>query len=780
MRRGVVLGLWVAALAACGAIAARAPYSADLTAFLPRAATPAQALLVAQLRDGIAARLLLVGLEGADEAALAATSRALAARLRAHPGVAAVANGADGLGARDRDLVLAHRYLLSPAVDAARFEVPGLRAALERTLEHLASPVGTLVRPLLARDPTGELAAILATHAGRPQPPTRAGVWFDAAGERALLAVETRAPGYDLDAQAAVQAEVAAGFAAVRADPGMRLVLSGPGVFAVQARADIERDAWRLSLVASIGVALLLYAAYRRVALVAAGVLPVATGLAAGVAAVALLFGTVHGITLGFGATLIGEAADYSTYLLAQRARGERLAATAARVWPTLRIAVLTTAFGATAMLFSSFVGLAQLGVLTCIGALAAGLATRYVLPALAPARWTDAPAVPAAAAIARLARGARRLRALVPLALVAGAAVLGARHADLWEHELAALSPVPVAEQRRDQALRDALGAPDVRHLLVVTGPTSEAVLQRFERLEPALDALVARGTLRGYDAPTRYLPSIAAQRARQAALPPPDALEQRLAQATRGLPFRAGLFAPFLADVERARHARPLEAGDLAGTAWGLAVRALLVEVDGRWAGLAPLTGVGDPAALAGFGADVIALDLKRESDTMVSAYRDQSAALGALGVVVIAAVLGFGLRSARAVGVVMLPVIAAIAVAGAALVLAGTRLSLLHLVAALLVLGVGTNYSLFFSRFAPGDEARLRSAYAVLVAAATTLIAFGALASSGTAILRAIGVTVALGTALALVFAAAWAQPRAGSAGYDTACPEPDRRP
>lgn len=108
-------------------------------------------------------------------------------------------------------------------------------------------------------------------------------------------------------------------------------------------------------------------------------------------------------------------------------------------------------------------------------------------------------------------------------------------------------------------------------------------------------------------------------------------------------------------------------------------------------------------------------------------------------------------------------LLPVVAAIATTAAALALAGTRLSLLHLVALLLVLGIGTNYSLFFSRFAPDDEARLRSAYAVLVAAATTLIAFGALATSDTAILRALGLTVALGAALALVFAAAWAQPR-----------------
>jgi predicted exporter len=353
-------------------------------------------------------------------------------------------------------------------------------------------------------------------------------------------------------------------------------------------------------------------------------------------------------------------------------------------------------------------------------------------------------------------------MRPLVPVALIAGIAVLGLRHASLWEHDLAALSPVPAAEQLRDQQMRDALGAPDVRHLVVVSGATPEAVLARFERLEPALAALVARGAIRGYDAPTRYLPSVATQRARQAALPERGELAARLAAATKGLPFRDGLFAPFLADVERARRAPPVEPRDLDGTVWGLAARALLIELDGRWAGLAPLSGVSDAPALATLGAEVTALDLKRESDAMVSAYRDQSLALAALGVLAITAVLALGLRGARAVVAVLLPVIAAIVTTAAALAAAGTRLSLLHLVALLLVLGVGTNYSLFFSRFAP-DAERLASAYAVVVATATTLIAFGALAASGTAILRAIGITVTLGAALSFVFAAAWSQPR-----------------
>ena len=120
----------------------------------------------------------------------------------------------------------------------------------------------------------------------------------------------------------------------------------------------------------------------------------------------------MHGITLGFGATLIGEAVDYPSYAFIQAARGERLADTLARIGPTLRLAVLTTVFGASAMALSSFQGLAQLGVLTIVGVGVAGLVTRWVLPALAPAGWVSrkAYALPFDAQRAR-GGGSRRTR---------------------------------------------------------------------------------------------------------------------------------------------------------------------------------------------------------------------------------------------------------------------------------------------------------------------------------------------------------------------------------
>ena len=67
VRRGaaVVIALWLVFLLACGAIIVRTHFTTDLSAFLPRTPTPEQQLLMDQLRDGLASRLILVGIEGA-------------------------------------------------------------------------------------------------------------------------------------------------------------------------------------------------------------------------------------------------------------------------------------------------------------------------------------------------------------------------------------------------------------------------------------------------------------------------------------------------------------------------------------------------------------------------------------------------------------------------------------------------------------------------------------------------------------------------------------------
>lgn len=758
----LTLALWLALLLACGGwLARKLSVSTDLGAFLPPAATPAQEVLADQLRAGVAARLLLIGIEGAEPAALAAASRALARGLEDSAAFESVANGDAARQSREGELLFALRYALSPGVQGERFTVQGLRASLQEELELISSPLGLLTRRSLPADPTGEFRRIATRLGGGALPVPRHGVWQSADGTRALLVAQTRAPGFDLDAQAAAAQQVRARFAEA-APPGARLLLAGPGLAAAASRAAIEADALRATLLSLAGVLLVLAAVYRSPWPVALSALPAASGMLAGIAAVSLAFGPVHGITLAFGAILVGEAVDYPTYLYAHAARGEPLARTAARIGPTLGLAILTTACGALAMLLSSFRGLAQLGTLLIVGIAVSGLVVWRVLPLLTPAQGLERKR----SGLAFAARPLPRLRALGPW-LAAGAAlgavlVIAAHRDRLWDDDLANLSPVPAELKALDAELRSQLGAPDLRHLLAVRAATRDAALEASERLAPLLDDAVAAGWIGAYDMAARYLPSRKAQAERRAALPDAATLAARLGEAARGLPFRAGLFAPFLADVERARRAASLGADIWQGTAIAPRLDSLLVQGTGGWVALVPLAAVREAKALADAvrarGDDaVLHIDLKREADALVAGYRLESLRLFALGLACIALVVFAGLREIGTTLRVLAPALAAALLTIAALLAAGSRLTVVHLVALLFVIGVGLNYALFFNRRAASEAERALTRLTVLAASLTTLCAALALATCATPVLRAIGVTVVAGTLSAFLLAA-----------------------
>lgn len=757
MKRRAALFIWLAAIfLSLGWIAKFGSIATDLTAFLPRSPDARQQILIDQLREGSASRLILIALEGADGEALADASRAMARKLRADPLFSYVNNGEPSATKADRDLVMRYRYLLSPAVGAESFSVPALRAALERDLALLSSPLSAVVKRTIPADPTQEAAKIAARAMGKSNAIADRGVWFSKDGRRALIVAEIAATGWNLDTQRHAVSAVNDAYKQVVANPSLRMQMTGPAVFAVEARATAEQDSWRLTLIAAICVIALLIYVYRDARLVLLAVLPLTTGLLVGIAAVDLIFGFVHGITLAFGATLIGEAVDYPSYLFTRAQKGETLAQALPRIWPTLRLAVLTTVCGALTLLLSDITGLAQLGVLTVSGVLAAGLTTRWAIPALYTRPLHLPEPSPLMTAIPDGLARLRTVRWLAwPIALLSFA-ILAAHQGKWWNDDLADLSPISGSQKALDRALRADLGAPDVRYLIVVTAPTQDAALRKSEQLRPALDALVARGRLSGYTMAADFLPSFAAQAQRRLALPSHDVLYGRLAEALSGLPFQPGLFEPFINDVEAARVAPMVTLQTLQGTGLGAKVRALLFPASGRWVAIISPAGVTDFSALQSLSAtDVWPLDLKQESGRLVAGYRAQSLAYTALGIGAIMIVLAFGLRRPKAIIQVLAPVFLAVVVTAAILVTSGERLTLFHIVSFLLVVGIGLNYALFFHR-ADRDEAdRRRTRLSLTLCGATTLSAFGTLMFSHTPVLHAIGMTVALGAVAALIF-------------------------
>ncbi len=772
-RRRIVVAAWLIGIVLCGIVIARTTFTADLSAFLPAAPTREQQVLLDQLQSGVVSRLILIGIEGADATGRAALSKEMAKRLRADPAFVVVNNGEPVHGEKDQAFLFDNRYLLSPAVTPERFTVAGLHAAIGDSIDLIASPAGMLVKSLLPRDPTGEMVQLFEQMNGGNRPRMLDGAWASRDGTRAILLAQTRAAGADTDGQQQAMARIQQAFEqGGAAGTNAKLVMTGPGVFSVQSRQTIEREVTRLSIISTLIIMSLLLVVYRSLTALLLGLLPVLSGAMVGIVAVSLGFGMVHGITLGFGTTLIGEAVDYSIYLFVQSRQDTagqegRSSDWIASFWPTIRLGVLTSITGFASLLLSNFPGLAQLGLYSIAGLIAAAAVTRFVLPQLLPAgfRIRDVSAI--GARLSALLRHAARLRTpLIAAALLACVVVFLHRSA-LWNTELSSLSPVSHADQMTDARLRADMGAPDVRYMLVVSGRSREAVLRSAEKVGEQLTPLVEKGVLAAYESPARYLPSEATQKARQASLPA-DGLAQRLEQAVQGLPVRAALFAPALNDIAAARIRAPLDRADLDGTSLGLAVDSLLFERGGNWNAMLPLTAPAGTeslaqapirAALAAAGQpNALLVDLKAESDNLYSGYLREAILLSLGGVAGIILLLLWSLRSPVRVARVLLPLFAAVVMVVALLAAGGQRLTILHLIGLLLIVAVGSNYALFFSGGKDGGSGISPQTLTSLVFAnLTTVAGFGLLGFSQVPVLQAIGVTVGPGAVLALLLSA-----------------------
>ncbi len=768
MRYAARLILILLVLAGAGAALFRyLPVQSDMTVLLPEQRSGDLGLLLGALQQGAASRTVMIGLASETAAGPIDRARTLSRAFRQ----ALEKSGhfdwvSNGEVRRDRKAIepfFRHRYHLAPALDPERYSAAGLRAAFEDLLQRLQGFGAAVVKDIMAADPTLRTFDVLSRWS---PPPTkrRQGVWVDADDRQLLFLGRSAGEGFSFTGQSAMIAAVHAAAERLEEKFGpLRVVLSGPSVIAVESRKQAESESQRLVFLSVPLVAGLLLLFLRRLIALPLGFLPLLCGYIAGTAMVGGVFGTVHVTTLGFGATLLGIAVDYPLHLLSRIQGGLAPGAAARRIWPALLLGAATTVFAFLPLILSSFPGLAQLGVFTVTGLIAAALVTRWGLPALIgtadrpPVRWGGR-----APAIVHGVLGQGRVAAMI-LGVVALALLIG-RDQPVWQNDLATLSPIPESIRTRDQALRRDLAATDPRYLLSVSGKNIEQALQRSMPLRQFLAVRQAAGDLAGFEMAALFIPSKQAQAVRLAALPASDALQRDVRAAQVGLPFKEGFFDPFLQAVAAARKTGPVGPGEIADQTLRARLDTLLLTSDQGTQALILLRGVRNSGEFqivlrnAGF-ATVRYLDLKQTAEGVMARYRDETLRWVALGGGLALLLLTAVLRSLRAVTEVLAPVLLSVTLTAVAMVYIAGGLTVFHLVALLMVAGLGIDYAVFLRHGRESDDAdpvaQGDTVRAVTLCAATSIAVFTLLATAAVPILSQIGWTVAIGSATSLVF-------------------------
>ena len=776
MKRG---GFWSFAISAlvllltAAYVFPRLHITSDVSLLLP-AGSDREALAVwSQVADSELARSMVLMIGAKDSATAVRASRELEAELRAEPEVReqlAALDAGPQAGSERAVYELYHPRRLaffadSEAAVPAAVSGEGLRAAAQRLKGQLAQPLSPLVSQLAPSDPTLSLVRLFerlqSTHGGAVT--LEEGRFVTRDEPWAVLFLRTKARAFDSQAQAPLLQGIAAAFARVNArfEGQLRMEQSGANRFAVRMEQAIQSDMSRVSTLSVVGLGLLLFLLFRSGWLLVVASIPLGAGMLVGMAVTVAVYGSVHGVTLAFGASLLGVALDYVEHLYCHHAvapSDQGPAGTLRSIAPALITGAITTLLGFIALGGSGFRGLQEVALFSSTGLLAALITTFSMLPFVLPRGQAEvALRTRIVAWLAKLFEGLQAQRArlwILPLLAIAFSAVGLSRAHMSDDVMLGQLDPELLAEDNR---VRGRVARFEESRFVLATGADEEAALQANDAIAEVLQRAVERGELGGYQSAAQLLPSAARQQATERAARRELGDGQALLAAFAAEGFRSEAFAPFLTQL-KAAPATPLRYADLMGSPLAPLLRPLRVTLSGKVGFISFLREVKDAPALARAvdkieGAQFI--DQRAQLKTAYMAYQKRTFQLLIAGAAAVLLLLAARYRDLRKTLAAFLPSVLGAVVTLALLSLLGHGIDLVALAALLMVISMGVDYGVFLVDASESESERAIALLSVFLAATTTVLGFGLLALSVHPMLRVIGLTAWVGmTACALL--------------------------
>lgn len=535
--------------------------------------------------------------------------------------------------------------------------------------------------------------------------------------------------------------------------PHSELLLMGAVQHAVWGASSAKREVAIVGNGSLLGIILLIVIVFRGARALFSTLLPLGAGVFAGLVATLLCFREIHIITLVFGSSVIGVAMDYSLHYLTEHYKdSDKLSSRQCmqRVFAGITMAMITSAIAYAAIGFAPFPVLRQIAVFSCAGLFMAWFTVVSLYPSLMPTalfshprylQWSEK----TDHFLRHLFDGKFRRSVLFLAALAMIPSILNIQANDDL-HLLQAPEPSIATMEKRVQALA---GLQPSTQFFLIEGATQEQLLQRSEQLESWLTKAQPKATA---DVLTHYLPS--QQRQQENFLAQKKLFAEFAAQWQNTVGLSDGVISKAEAVFQQTPtawlNADSINYSPLANTVEHFQLH----QTERGWIATAFVRNSHDITALKNYANThdgVHWMDPVSDISQLFKHYREQTGWMMLIAYALIAALLCWRYRFSQAWRVMLAPALAAWFTLGL-LGYAGVALNLFHVLALLLVLGVGIDYSIFF---AESDTHRDTTMLAVLLSTATTLLSFGLLALSQTAAISSFGIVISIGLVCSLLF-------------------------
>ncbi|MEZ8825433.1 MMPL family transporter [Vibrio amylolyticus] len=517
-----------------------------------------------------------------------------------------------------------------------------------------------------------------------------------------------------------------------------------------------------------LGVVLLITLIFRSTAPLLLALLSISVGLLVALAITTLIFGQIHLFSLVFGASLIGVSIDYAFHYLT-----DRLAA--GRHWNSIRalkhlfmvitFGLLTSLIGYLGLLIAPFPGLQQLALFSAIGLTAAYATVIAWYPILAHSPSNERP-LPGRQLWSNWLdmwdKPSFRFGLPITIVVISGLAMTQVEYND----DIHQLQAMPADLKQQEEVIARVTGIESSQQILLLSAGNDESLLIELERLDNTLSSWQEQGLISNYQGLNQYVSSQQKQlesftliqslyRVQGQALASNLQLENApvLSQSFKPYSLSEYLEHPVSAPT-RFLYLDKIGQGQGDGRNHQQVPINPQVRTNHHVHSLVLLKGVSESLDLALFASNheqLIYLNKVEQISTLFASYRIKIMELLGIAILLITSLLSLRYGAKQSIKILIPSLIAC--VAGLAVtVIFGSTLNLFNLLALILIIGIGIDYTLFFSEHNQSHSTLL----AITLSALTTLLSFGLLALSNTHAIHSFGITVLAGIFVAWLLA------------------------
>lgn len=645
------------------------------------------------------------------------------------------------------------------------FPLPSdLSAGAAAAQRDLMLPGGAL-ESIVTRDPVGHRHRIAQTLTrARPALDLDAsrGTLTSRDGEHALVVLDPIARAMDVTRSAETLALIAETI-----PDGVQSRVLGAHVFVTSAAQSVKRDVWLTVSATALCMLVLFALVFRGLGPVLAVTLPVAGGGVVAAGLIGWLGLPIHGITLGFGAIMIGIGVDYSTHLV-MHVRARRRAHpedpldrcvedSLSAVAPSISMGAATTLAAFAALALGGTAALGQIVLFTGLGIGASFALCMIVLPQMLGLAGV-------ARASGRRPSWRRAPNPRLVLAIGAASTLLlgyGALRVG-FDGDVRRFDYQPPEVRALEAELAERWSYPRHPTLIVASGADRQQALRRADRVCELLETAVRRQDISSFSALCRVLPSAAKQR-RALESYSQTGTARRLREALEAAELLPAAFEPFHSELASTQRGDPgpLDAEDLEGTPFEPLVQRMLVDArDGQAHALAVAYNSEaarkelPPAlrdALAGSAGTTVVSAAGLAKDGLI-AVKNAVVPLSLVSVFLVGLVLLVYYRRAAPALLALLPTGVAFVWTWGVMGWLQIPLDIVSIGAFAMVCGIGVDYGIFVvdAALSGAPERVSLTRRAVLMASATTLASFSALLLANSPVMWSLGFAVTVGVA------------------------------